>query len=76
MKIHLAAVSVLALGLASGCTAEPSDAHSKSISQPTKEPSKESGTPGTTPDATPTAHKVEKELCGARLLSSCIRIQI
>ncbi len=50
---------MLALGLASGCTAEPSDAHSKSISQPTKEPSKESGTPGTTPDATPTAHQVE-----------------
>ena len=50
---------MLALGLSFGCTAETSDAASKSNSQPTAELSEESANPEATPDAMPSAYKVE-----------------
>ncbi len=55
MKIRLASVAMLVLGLSFGCTAETSDADSKSNSPSTVE----SGNPEATLDTTPSAYKVE-----------------
>jgi 3-mercaptopyruvate sulfurtransferase SseA len=59
MKIHLTLAAMLALGLSFGCTAETSDAASKSNSQPTAELAAESGNPEATPVSTPSAYNVE-----------------
>jgi 3-mercaptopyruvate sulfurtransferase SseA len=56
MKIHLTLPAILALGLAFGCTGEPTDAASTSNSQPTEELA---GNPEAAPNTTPSAYSVE-----------------